>query len=123
MSEDKIIRSWNDLPEQDRQAALKDDTTFEALKSAFPEVDFGERDKLLKKYEITLTCRYCGASVPANFLRGVPDICPQCKRASLDTPTAPGAVADWLLQNYKFATTENKDQNLLPGMLILRLRT
>ena len=45
-------------------------------------------------------------------MRGVPDVCPQCKRASLDTPTAPGAVADWLLHHYKFATTENKDQNL-----------
>ena len=112
MNDDKTIKCWSDLPEQDRLAALKDDTAFTSLKSAFPEADFSERDKLLKKYEITLTCRYCGASVPANFLRGVPDICPQCKRASLDAPTAPGAVASWLLQHYRFATTENKDQNL-----------
>lgn len=109
---DTAIKSWSDLPEQDRQAGLKDDAAFTSLKSAFPEADFSERDKLLKKYEIVLTCKYCDAKVPANFLLGIPNVCPQCKRASLDTPTAPGAVADWLLHHYKFATTENKDQNL-----------
>ena len=106
------IKSWNDLPEQDRQNALQDDVAFTTLKVTYPNADLSERDKLLQKYEIVLTCKYCDAKVPANFLRGIPDICPQCKRASLDTPTAPGAVASWLLQHYKFATTENKDQNL-----------
>ena len=110
--DDKTIKCWSDLSEQDRQAALKDDIAFTSLKSAFPNADFSERDKLLKKYEIVLTCKYCDAKVPANFLRGIPDVCSQCKRASLDTPTAPGAVADWLLHHYKFATTENKDQNI-----------
>jgi len=112
MSDDRIIKGWNDLPEGERKNALSDDTFFTSLKAAYPNADFSERDRLLKKYEIVLTCKYCEASVPANFLRGIPDVCPQCKRASLDTPTEPGAVADWLLRHYKFATTENKDQNL-----------
>lgn len=106
------VKCWADLLEEDKKNALQDDAFFASLQATYPGADFSERDKLLKKYEIVLRCRYCDAQIPANFLRGIPDICPQCKRASLDTPTTSGAVADWLLQHYKFATTENRDQNL-----------
>lgn len=112
MSSNENIKMWSDLDEQTQKQALTNDEFLNTLKSTYPDADFSERDRLLKKYEITLTCKYCGASVPANFLRGIPDICPQCKRASLNTPTAPGAVADWLLAHYRVATTQNKDQNL-----------
>ena len=106
------VKCWDDLPESEKKEAIRDNTFFASLQSTYPEANFSERDELLKKYEITLVCRYCDAQISANFLLGIPDICPQCKRASLNTPTAPGAVADWLLAHYRVATTRNKDQNL-----------
>ena len=104
--------SWNEFSEDTRSKALADPLYFEALKVTYPEADFSEHDRLLKKYEITLTCRYCDTGILANFLRGIPTSCPQCKRQSLNVPTAPGAVADLLIRYYRVATTENKDQNL-----------
>ena len=82
MSQDKIIRSWNDLPEQDRSAALKDDIVFASLKSAYSDADFSERDKLLQRYAIELKCSYCDGIITANFLKGIPEVCPFCKRKS-----------------------------------------
>ena len=108
---DETIRSWNDLDETARAAAL-DDYHFSMLKATYPGADFSERDRLLAKYAIKLTCLFCNATTDANYLTGIPEICPQCKRKSLDIPTAPGKVANWLLQHYRFATTEDKDQNI-----------
>lgn len=112
MNDELEIKNWDDLQDSEKKSALVDDAFFASLKVTFPDADFSKRDELLKKYEIILTCKYCDAKVPANFLFGIQDICPQCRRTSLNIPTAPGSVADWLLQHYKFATTENKDQNL-----------
>lgn len=109
---DENVTCWSDLSAEDKKAALESDSIFESLKSTYPNADFSERDRLLQKYAIRLKCRYCDAVIDGNFLIGIPEVCPQCKRKSLNTPTAPGAVADWLLQHYRFATTEDKDQNL-----------
>ena len=112
LSENENVRNWKDLSEVDRNAALRSNEIFASLQNVFPEADFSEREQLLKKYEINLTCNYCEANIPANFLVGLPSVCPQCKRKSLNAPTAPGAVATWLLQHHKFATTEDRDQNI-----------
>ncbi len=108
----KTPSSWNDLPDEERQTALKDGFYFETLKATFPQADFSERDRLLEKYAIKSRCGFCEAVIAANYLTGVPEVCPQCKRKSLAASSAPGAVADWMLKHYSFATTEDKDQNL-----------
>ena len=105
MSDDKTIKCWSDLPEQDRLAALKDDVAFTSMKSAFPDANFSERDKLLKRYAVDLKCSYCGAEIPANFLQGLPDICPFCKRRSEGLVISPSKVAEWLKAHYTFKST------------------
>lgn len=112
LSENENVRNWKDLSEVDRNAALRSNEIFASLQNIFPEADFSERDELLKKYEINLTCNYCEAIFSANFLLGIPKTCPTCKRNSLDIPLSPGAVADWMLKHYQIATTKNKDQNI-----------
>lgn len=106
------VKVWSDLAADDRKEALANDRAFELLQATYPDADFSERDRLLEKYAVVLKCSYCNATVKANFLTGLPDVCPECKRRSLEAPTAPGAVAEWLLKHYHFATTEDKDQNL-----------
>ena len=105
MSQDKIIRSWNDLPEQDRSAALKDDIVFASLKSAYSDADFSERDKLLQRYAIELKCSYCDGIITANFLKGIPEVCPFCKRKSDGLVINPSKVSDWLKEHYTFKST------------------
>ena len=105
MSEDKIIRSWSDLSEQDRQAALKDGVAFTSLKSAYPDADFSERDKLLQRYAIELKCTYCDGIITANFLKGLPEVCPFCKRKSEGLAINPSKVAEWLKEHYTFKST------------------
>ena len=105
MSEDKIIGCWADLDEQDRQNALRDDVAFATLKVAYPNADFSERDKLLQRYTIELECTYCNSVIQANFLRGVPDVCPSCKRKSEGLVINPSRVAEWLNSYYTFKST------------------
>ena len=112
MSEVKPIKDWHDLDATTQKNALENDSFFANLRIVYPKADFSERDRLLERYKIDLTCKYCGNVVKANFLTGIPTVCSECKRQTLDAPTTAGAVANWLLDHYKFATTENKDQNL-----------
>jgi putative DNA primase/helicase len=109
---DKEIKGWSDLPEEDRKAALDDAGVFEGLKSAYPDADFSERDKLMEKYAVKLKCNYCEAVTDANFLTGLPDLCPQCHR-KLNVPISPAAAAEWLMNHYEFATTRDLDEVLM----------
>ena len=105
MNEDKIIRSWNDLSEQDRQAALKDDVAFTSLKSAYPDADFSERDRLLQRYAVELECTYCDGIIKTNFLKGIPEVCLFCKRRSEGLVISSSKVAEWLKAHYTFKST------------------
>ena len=105
MNEDKMIRRWSDLPEQERQAALRDDVAFTSLKSAFPEADFSERDRLLQRYAIELKCTYCEGIIQTNFIKGIPEVCPFCKRKSEGLAINPSKVAEWLKGHYTFKST------------------
>ena len=105
MNNDKIIRSWDDLPEQDRQNALQDDVAFATLKVTYPNVDFSERDKLLERYAVELKCTYCDGIIQANFIKGIPEVCPFCKRKSDGLAINPSRVAEWLKRHYTFKST------------------
>ena len=105
MSDDRIIKGWNDLPEGERKNALRDDTFFTSLKAAYPNANFSERDALIKRYTVELKCSYCDGLIQANFLNGLPEVCPFCKRRSDGLVINPSKVAEWLKKHYTFKST------------------
>ena len=97
-----LPNSWNDLDEQTKKSALYDDLMFASLKTTYPSADFSARDKLINRYATELNCTYCFSRVPANYLKGLPDICPFCKRRSEGLVLSPSHVAEWLAKHYTF---------------------
>ena len=67
MREDKIIKSWADLSEEERKNAICDDGFFASMVSAYPGADFSERDKHLQRYAVDLECAFCDTLIQANF--------------------------------------------------------
>jgi P4 family phage/plasmid primase-like protien len=104
MNDDKI-NCWDDLDEHTKKTALADDLIYSALISTYPNADFSERNRQLEKYKITLKCSFCGMRISANFLKGLPEICPACKRKSEGLVINPSKVAQWLTEHYKFKST------------------
>jgi P4 family phage/plasmid primase-like protien len=102
MNEDKIIRSWDDLSQEEKKCALTDDVFFASMTSAYPGADFSARDALLQRYTVDLRCTYCDTLIQANFLSGLPDFCPACKRKSDGLVINPSKVAQWLEKYYIF---------------------
>ncbi|MGC9132575.1 MAG: DNA primase family protein [Candidatus Micrarchaeia archaeon] len=110
------IKSWKEINILKIKEAVLLENGIENLKKEYPNVqDWEELEKIKEKYGVEVVCPFCGTKVFLNYWCGIPTQikCLECGH-TIDTSIvlSPGFIADWLLKFYKFATTQDKDQNI-----------